>query len=306
MIAEMKRVYRALGFIGAPQGTLRYRVDQAARSAARAWQSRTRNRTLSRSTASAPTMAFDPRDLGSRDMKDSGWFRRDLREICPGFRIDPRDVVIDVGCGEGGMAQFCANFCDHVIIADVNPTRVATAEKRLKNQPARTVTALVTDANPLPVESETATKVISCQVMEHVDDPVQFLGELVRVGKPGATYFLSVPDPAAEYVQKRVAPDSSFQKPNHIRILERDAFERLVSGAGLVVHSHLYYGFFWAMYHALVWPCNVDFDAPCHPVLDAWCAVWNGLLDLPRGRETKEALEAVMPKDQVIIARKPS
>ncbi len=235
----------------------------------------------------AASRAFDPRELGSRDIKESGWFRDDLREVYKGFYIDSRDTVLDVGCGDGGMAQFCANFCDRVIVADIDPAKVAAAENRLRRQPVRTVTALVSDANPLPLDDETATKVISTQVIEHVNDPVQFLGELVRVGKPGAKYLLSVPDPAAEYVQKRIAPAASFQKPNHIRIIGRDEFAELVTGAGLAIESRVFYGFFWAMYHALIWSCNVDFDAPCHPVLDAWCATWNGLLDLPQGAKPR-------------------
>ena len=56
----------------------------------------------------------------------------------------------------------------------------------------------------------------------------------------------------------------------------------------MAIESRVFYGFFWAMYNALIWSCNVDFNAPCHPVLDAWCTTWNGLLDLPKGREAKE------------------
>jgi len=283
MIAELKRVYRALGFPDAREGTVRYRLDQAIRSVVCSRRSR----------------------VGSRDVKDSGWYRHHLRELYKGFRIDPRDIVLDAGCSDGYMAQFCAEFCDHVIVADIDPVKVASVEKQLKWWPVRTVTALVSDANPLPLDDETATKIISCQVIEHVDDPAQFLDELVRVGKPGARYLLSVPDPAAEYVQKRIAPEAAFQKPNHVRIIRRDEFAELVTGAGLIIESRAFYGFFSAMYYSLLWPCNVDYDVPHHPVLDAWCATWNGLLDLPRGREAKEALDAVMPKDQLIIARKP-
>lgn len=54
------------------------------------------------------------------------------------------------------------------------------------------------------------------------------MAELVRVGQPGAQYLLTVPDPVAETVQKNLAPDSYFQKPNHIRIFQRDEFEQLV------------------------------------------------------------------------------
>jgi len=305
MIAELKKVYRALGFLEAREGTVRYRLDQAARSVVRSWRSRTGNHVLSQPSDCMAPRVFDPSLLGLRDIHESGWYRHNLREVYKGFRIDPCDTVLDVGCGDGGMVHFCANFCDHVIVADIDPVKVASAEKRLRRQPVRTVTALVSDAHPLPLDDETATKVISTEVIEHVDDPAQFLRELVRVGKPGAQYLLSVPDAAAEYVQKRIAPEASFQKPNHIRILQRQEFAELVSNAGLIIESQVFYGFFWAMFYSLFWPCNTDYDAPRHPVLDSWCATWKGLLDLPQGQIVKEALDAVMPKSQVIIARKP-
>ncbi len=123
------------------------------------------------------------------------------------------------------------------------------------------------------------------------------------MGKHGARYLLSVPDPAAESVQKRLAPEAAFRKPNHIRVIERDEFAQLVTGAGLVVEMRASYGFFWAMYHALFWPCHVDFEAPHHRLLDNWCATWNALLDLPQGKDVMNALEAVMPKSQIIIAQ---
>ncbi|WP_215199644.1 methyltransferase domain-containing protein, partial [Escherichia coli] len=41
---------------------------------------------------------------------------------------------------------------------------------------------LVSDCDPLPLADATATRVVSTEVIEHVDDPRQFLAELVRVG----------------------------------------------------------------------------------------------------------------------------
>ena len=108
-------------------------------------------------------------------------------------------------------------------------------------------------------------KVICTEVMEHVDDPERFLAELVRVGKPGALYLLSVPDPASEQVQQLVAPPLYFEKPHHIRIFSRDDFRDLVNQSGLIVEKQTTYGFFWSIFWAFFWTCDQDLDEPWHP-----------------------------------------
>ena len=48
-----------------------------------------------------------------------------------------------------------------------------------------------------------------------------------------------------------------------------------------------------------------SFQLPGHPVLDNWLRTWQSLLDQPNGIKIKHALDEVLPKSQVIIARKP-
>jgi hypothetical protein len=113
-----------------------------------------------------------------------------------------------------------------------------------------------------------------------------------------------VPDALCETVLKRVSPPSSYAKPNHIRIIEREEFERLATAAGLVVQKRSFYGFYWSVWNAIVWQCNVDFDHGRHPALDHWARAWSTVLDLPQGDVCKAALDDNMPKSQVIIAYK--
>ena len=34
----------------------------------------------------------------------------------------------------------------------------------------------------------------------------------------------------------------------------------MVTGAGLEIQKHAFCSFFWAVWHALLWKCNVDYD----------------------------------------------
>jgi hypothetical protein len=79
----------------------------------------------------------------------------------------------------------------------------------------------------------------------------------------------------------------------------------MVTAAGLQVETHSFYSFYWAVWNAIVWKCNIDFDNGHHPALDNWARTWQSVLDLPEGDQIQDALNLVMPKNQVIIARKP-
>ena len=257
----------------------------------------------------APPAGGEAEDLsivGLRDTMEAGWFDPYGNELFHGFPIDADDVVLDVGCGDGGNLNYCARRGAALILVDVDPDALAAAVERLAGAPARTITPVVSDANPLPIADGTATRIISTEVIEHVDDPAQFLRELARVGQPGALYLLTVPHPVSEHLQERLAAPSYFEKPNHVRIIEQDAFVRMVEDAGLVVESRAHDGFYRAMWLNLFWAANVDFTTPHHPLLDNWARTWGALLETEGGLEVKRVLDDVMPRSQLIIARKPN
>jgi len=243
-------------------------------------------------------------DVGYRDAIRSGWYRDISHELFEGFHISSHDTVADVGCGIGGNSHFCAKYASHVIGVDINPANVVAARERLQSLGKATFDVLTSDGNPLPIANATADKIICTEVLEHVDDPHQFLAELARIGKRGALYLLSVPDALSEQVLKKVSPEASYKKPNHIRVIEREDFERMVTDAGLSIVKHTYYGFYWTIWNAIVWQTRIDFNTGHHPVLDHWAAAWKALLELEDGEICRRALNLAMPKSQIIIAQK--
>ena len=142
---------------------------------------------------------------GLKDIHLSGW-TQNSGELVKGFQINPQDTVLDIGCNSGGYAMFSARQGAEIILADVDAEQLAIARARLEAIPARRVQTLVTDANPIPLPDASVTRVVAMEVLEHVEDPAQFMSELVRVAKPGALFLLTVPDEVAEGVQKHIAP----------------------------------------------------------------------------------------------------
>lgn len=251
------------------------------------------------------TPAAIGRDVGLRDATSHGWFDNDAGVLYPGIPVGPADVVADIGCGDGGAASFCARAGARLLLADIDAPRLEAAGARLEAIAPGRITAVASDANPLPFPDGVATRVVCTEVVEHVPDPGVLLRELARIAAPGALLLLSCPDPRSEEVQKAVAPDLMFRHPNHIRIVGHAELRTLAEEAGFEIVSHTSYGFYWAVWWALFWETGTDFgDERSHPVLEGWARVWNAVLDFPSGRRIRAALDAALPKSQVIVARK--
>lgn len=245
-------------------------------------------------------------DPGLHDSMLGGWFQNRTGELLRGFHVSATDTVVDVGCGDGKFAYFCGNQGAEIVLADVDADSLGKAKERVLATSARSVVAhVVKDGEPLPVATEVASRVVAMEVLEHVSDPVAFMRELVRIGKPGAQYLISVPGTLSESVQKTLAPPGYFEPPNHIRIFTPEAFESLIVSSGLVVEHKENYGFFHAIWWSFFWTCDQELQAPWHPLLKSWEHTWGLLLATRDGEKVKRSLDAHMPKSQAIIARKP-
>ena len=268
-------------------------------------------------TASQPGFV-DSRDCGLVDAVQSGWYLGETNELFKGFAISAEDSVLDVGCGAGGATLFSANRGAHVVFTDVVAEKIESLKARVALTPARKFEGFVSDSIPLPVAAASMSRVISMEVLEHVEDPAAFLRELVRVGQLGALYLLAVPDPVGEHIQKGFAPGYYFERPNHIHIFEREEFGRLVTDAGLEIVRRDSFGFFWTFWMFLYWSvakqAGGEMEGTSHdvvqppypPILNDWAKLWHQIIKMPEAAPMKQALDQLLPKSQVIIARKPA
>ncbi|QQD23732.1 methyltransferase domain-containing protein [Venatoribacter cucullus] len=267
--------------------------------------SRIKNYLFGKQDTTMPSGQEISADCSLQDACLSGWFQNETNELFTGFDIKPEHHVLDVGCGEGGNSNFCANQRAEITFVDIDPLMVNSTLERLKNSKARALHGLVSNSAPLALSDNKFDRIVCTEVIEHVENPVIFIQELVRVGKPGALYLLSVPDPLSEEVQKKVAPALYFEKPFHINIFSNDDFSKLITDAGLVIEKRSSYGFYWSIFWSFFWTCNQDLNSPLHPLLKYWNSTWETLLKMPDGEKIKKALDDAMPKSQIIIARKP-
>jgi SAM-dependent methyltransferase len=254
------------------------------------------------------TEAIDPSEnpffVGQKDRIHGGWFNQESDEIYPGIKIQSHHTVVDVGCGDGRAIKFCSKRQAHVIFMDINEAKIKNLETELKNNNARKVDAIVGDCTNIDIDDNTADIVICTEVLEHVEDPMKVMSELARIGKLGATYILTVPDPAGEALMKATAPPIYFKKPNHIRIFEREGFRSLVTNAKLEITEQSYHGAFWSIFWIMQWTTGKSMSPPWEPMVKYWAKAWSEVLAHPDGHLIKSALEEAIPQSQVIIARK--
>ena len=256
----------------------------------------------------------DPRLCGLRDAVKRGWYQSETGELFTGFKITADDVVLDVGCGDGGATLFCARQGANVIFSDVDALKIRNLMERAKETEARKVEGFVSDTLPLPLPDEYATKILSMEMLEHTVNPEKIMAELVRVGKPGAQYFITVPDSRSELLQKPFADPVYFSEPNHIQIFDKERFVQLVENSGLTIERYDSWGFYWTVFMSLFWIVHRQeslngaimdhIKPPFHPVLQSWSNTWAGLMELNGSERILESFDQYLPKSQIIIARK--
>jgi 2-polyprenyl-3-methyl-5-hydroxy-6-metoxy-1,4-benzoquinol methylase len=95
-------------------------------------------------------------------------------------------MLVDVGCGKGGLCPHVKPHCDHYLGVDVIkhagfPTDVEFIHHNI-------------DEGKLPLADNAADLVISVETIEHVENPRAFMRELVRVAKPGGVIIVTTPN----------------------------------------------------------------------------------------------------------------
>jgi SAM-dependent methyltransferase len=223
------------------------------------------------------------------------------------LRITSVDLVVDIGCGDGQVCALAGQSGAEVIGIDIGAKFIEEAVQRMRLTPARGFRGIVSNCDPVPLPDGIASVVLCTEVLEHVDIPERLLADLVRIGKPGARYLLSVPDPVSEAIMRVAAPRWYFEA-NHQRVYGREEFHTLVTAAGLEAKEHLYFGFPEAMawfVRMLYGMENADALPPPPPsLLSDWDQFVSRLAAMPRGLDVLHALSQYVPKSHVLIAEK--
>jgi 2-polyprenyl-3-methyl-5-hydroxy-6-metoxy-1,4-benzoquinol methylase len=139
------------------------------------------------------------------------------------------DAIIDVGCGEGRLAELMAGAGLRVTGVEPAPYLRERFEERLARFPTARVVAGTVES--LPFGDGEVDAAVSTEVLEHVPDPDAAMRELRRVLRPGAILCLSVPTSFTELLFWRLHPAYAANS-THVRIFTKPELRRLIAEGG--------------------------------------------------------------------------
>ncbi|MEI6033819.1 MAG: metalloregulator ArsR/SmtB family transcription factor [Verrucomicrobiae bacterium] len=97
----------------------------------------------------------------------------------------PPMLIVDMGAGEGALAQLMARTAKKVIAVDNSKKMVEFGSALARDHGAMNLEYRLGDVEAPPVEPESADLVIFSQVLHHVPNPARALAAACRILKPG-------------------------------------------------------------------------------------------------------------------------
>ena len=227
----------------------------------------------------------------------------------------PGDAFLDAGAGFGRHAYEAARRGATVFALDwaadeVQGTRATFgAMIEAREIPAGNFGGVLRgDATRLPFPDATFDRVVTSEVLEHIQNDVAAIAELHRVLKPGGTLAVTVPTWWPEKINWMLSDEYHAPKSvgGHVRIYSATELKAKLRSAGLDVegshHAHALHSPYWWLKCA-VGPRNDD-----HPLVTKYRKFleWD-IMERPMvTRAAERALSPLLGKSFVVYSRKPS
>ena len=168
------------------------------------------------------------------------------------------DLVLDAGAGFGRHAFEIARRGANIVALDYMADEVIQTRGTFgamveagEIPEARYVGVLQGDATRLPFATGSFDRVITSEVLEHIQDDVEAITELVRVLKPGGTFAATVPTFYPEKINWLLSDEYHAPKSvgGHVRIYSATELKAKLRTAGLEVlgshHAHALHSPYW-------------------------------------------------------------
>ena len=168
------------------------------------------------------------------------------------------DLVLDAGAGFGRHAFELARRGANVVALDYAADEVVATRAVFGGMVAageidekRYMGALRGDATRLAFADSSFDRVITSEVLEHIQDDVAAIRELVRVLRPGGTFAATVPTWFPEKINWMLSDEYHAPKSvgGHVRIYTATELKAKLRSAGLDVigshHAHALHSPYW-------------------------------------------------------------
>lgn len=161
--------------------------------------------------------------------EENYWFRRhEVVYTRLADRCADKDVL-EAGCGEGYGADLIADVARRVVALDYDEATVEHVRARYPR-----VEMHHGNLAALPLADASLDVVVNFQVIEHLWDQPQFVGECLRVLRPGGVLLMSTPN-RITFSPGRETPVNPF----HTRELDAAELTELLTDAGFEMEAML-------------------------------------------------------------------
>ncbi len=229
--------------------------------------------------------------------------------------LRPDDLFLDAGAGFGRHAFEAARRGARVVALDyaaeeLTGTRATFGAMAVAGEIPmdRFVGVLRGDATKLPFADDTFDRIVTSEVLEHIQDDVAAISELTRVLKPGGTLGVTVPTWWPEKINWMLSDEYHAPKSvgGHVRIYSATELKAKLRSAGLDVvgshHAHALHSPYWWL------KCAVGPGDNDHALVTKYRKFleWD-IIKGPRSMKIAEkALSPMLGKSFIVYAHKPA
>lgn len=223
------------------------------------------------------------------------------------------DLVLDAGAGFGRHAFEVARRGARIVALDYASDEVVTTRNTFGAMieakeifEDRFVGVLRGDATRLPFRAGVFDRVITSEVLEHIQADVDAIAELVRVLRPGGTFACTVPTEWPETINWWLSDEYHAPKAagGHVRIYSATELKAKLRTAGLTVtgshHAHALHSPYWWL-KCVVGPRRDD-----HRAVNAYRRFleWDIVREPRSTRLAERLLSPLLGKSLVVYGRK--
>ena len=130
------------------------------------------------------------------------------------LKTKPNDLILDVGCGIGHLLDYLNQFSNNLVGIDADLISLLYAKKTTSAE------YVSSKAEKLPFKDNTFDKIISFNVLEHIENEQKVLDEIKRVAKNKAEILIWVPSlegPRTNSKLKRLMHEEESGHEKHFR-----------------------------------------------------------------------------------------
>ncbi|MBT3363789.1 MAG: class I SAM-dependent methyltransferase [Chloroflexi bacterium] len=173
------------------------------------------------------------------------------------LKIRDGDNVLDAGCGTGRHTLHACKLAKcricsvDILKDDVKKTKILTKYMDQTGEAIGWGEAMTSDGLRLPFQDACFDKIICSEVLEHVDDEVAGMKELVRVLKEKGCIAVTVPTYLSEAINWKIDSDYYNHPGGHVRIFKAKQLASLMRSAGLKLYAvrfeHALHTIYWTL-----------------------------------------------------------